>query len=222
MYFDNTENRPLCYVNGNRDMIGFNMFAYCSNNPVMYCDLSGCGKIWNWIKKVLGIGNKTTNTSKKQTVIKGSDYFVEYSSGAFTSTSSSSTSNKDVSIYHESECENQNSITNTVGVSTETSSFGVQLSSEGSVGLSISSNTQHFSGSVGISKSFDYTNITVTECTNVKVDFYGGETSNGVYHNVQINNHAVRTAKVVVACVAIFVVAPASAPVILVSLGAAT
>jgi len=29
------------YVNANGDLIGFNMYAYCSNNPVMYTDESG-------------------------------------------------------------------------------------------------------------------------------------------------------------------------------------
>ena len=29
------------YINANGDIIGFNMFAYCSNNPVMFIDLSG-------------------------------------------------------------------------------------------------------------------------------------------------------------------------------------
>ena len=29
------------YVNANGDLIGFNMYAYCSNNPVMYADYTG-------------------------------------------------------------------------------------------------------------------------------------------------------------------------------------
>ena len=29
------------YINANGDILGFNMFAYCSNNPVMYADFNG-------------------------------------------------------------------------------------------------------------------------------------------------------------------------------------
>ena len=31
------------YVNGNGDIIGFNLFVYCSNNPIMFVDPSGKG-----------------------------------------------------------------------------------------------------------------------------------------------------------------------------------
>jgi len=33
------------YVNANGDLIGFNMYAYCSNNPVIHSDPSGKRKI---------------------------------------------------------------------------------------------------------------------------------------------------------------------------------
>ena len=31
------------YVNANGDFVGFNMYAYCNNNPVMYVDMTGEG-----------------------------------------------------------------------------------------------------------------------------------------------------------------------------------
>ena len=43
-------------MNANGDLIGFNMFAYCSNNPVMYSDPNGKG-IWNWLKQLFGFGS---------------------------------------------------------------------------------------------------------------------------------------------------------------------
>ena len=43
-YYDPAVGRfinPDIYINANGDLTGFNMYAYCSNNPVMYCDCSG-------------------------------------------------------------------------------------------------------------------------------------------------------------------------------------
>ena len=37
-------------VNANRDVLGNNLFAYCSNDPVNNTDDNGCGKISNWFK----------------------------------------------------------------------------------------------------------------------------------------------------------------------------
>ena len=41
------------YINGNGDILGFNMFAYCSNNPVMYKDPSGgYYDFWNQVYEI--------------------------------------------------------------------------------------------------------------------------------------------------------------------------
>ena len=51
------------YINANKDIIGYNMFAYCSNNPIMYVDLSGNGKVRNWLKdKAKSIGTWFSET----------------------------------------------------------------------------------------------------------------------------------------------------------------
>ena len=39
-------------LNGNGDVTGFNMFAYCSNNPVIYSDPNGCGFFSKVIERI--------------------------------------------------------------------------------------------------------------------------------------------------------------------------
>ena len=34
----------------NQDLLGYNLFAYCSNDPINCFDATGNGKIWNWVK----------------------------------------------------------------------------------------------------------------------------------------------------------------------------
>ena len=35
----------------NQDMNAYNIFAYCSNNPINCFDYNGQGKVWNWVKQ---------------------------------------------------------------------------------------------------------------------------------------------------------------------------
>ncbi len=38
------------YLGANGDMLAYNLFAYCSNNPINYSDPTGTFKLWNAIK----------------------------------------------------------------------------------------------------------------------------------------------------------------------------
>ncbi|MEG2081277.1 MAG: RHS repeat-associated core domain-containing protein [Oscillospiraceae bacterium] len=40
-------------VGANQDVLGYNLFAYCSNDPVNNCDTTGQGKISNWFKQAV-------------------------------------------------------------------------------------------------------------------------------------------------------------------------
>ena len=46
------------YVNANGDLIGFNMYAYCSNNPVVYVDYTGKDAVYVvYRNKLKGVGH---------------------------------------------------------------------------------------------------------------------------------------------------------------------
>ena len=60
------------YVNANGDLIGYNMYAYCSNNPVTYVDVNGEYAVSFLILVLIGVSLavaridnniKTTNTA---------------------------------------------------------------------------------------------------------------------------------------------------------------
>ena len=54
-YYDSANARFINadgYINANGDLQGFNMFAYCSNNPVMFVDPNGTSTMsdfYNWL-----------------------------------------------------------------------------------------------------------------------------------------------------------------------------
>ena len=43
-------------INGNGDMLGYNLYAYCSNNPIMYTDYTGEGIGWLIVGIILAAG----------------------------------------------------------------------------------------------------------------------------------------------------------------------
>ena len=45
------------YVNANGDLIGFNMYAYCSSNPVNYVDYSGEDAVYYWASTLPIVGH---------------------------------------------------------------------------------------------------------------------------------------------------------------------
>ncbi len=65
-YYDSHTGRFISadvQINAKENFLGYNMYAYCGNNPVMYTDPSGCGKIWNWIKNTArDVGDWFSNT----------------------------------------------------------------------------------------------------------------------------------------------------------------
>ena len=70
-------------INGNGDLLGYNLYAYCSNNPVMYSDISGEGLL-TWIKNAwtdtknaaIDAYNYVTNDS--ETVVLNAKYVAFY------------------------------------------------------------------------------------------------------------------------------------------------
>ena len=50
------------YINANGDMMGYNMYAYCSNNPIMGRDPSGHGLFRNLWNGIVSFGEKVWDT----------------------------------------------------------------------------------------------------------------------------------------------------------------
>ena len=64
------------YINGNRDLLGFNMYAYCGNNPILYIDPNG-----EWVSLVLLVATITVaaitlTSSERQVETSGIKYDV--------------------------------------------------------------------------------------------------------------------------------------------------
>lgn len=53
-------------LGANQDILAYNLFAYCSNNPINCTDSTGCGKIWNWVKST---AHKVANYIKNPAII---------------------------------------------------------------------------------------------------------------------------------------------------------
>ena len=76
------------YVNANGDFVGFNMYAYCGNNPVMYVDPTGEFILTALIVGVIAgsviggsIGGVIAYNSAKSSGLEGSDLFWATASG---------------------------------------------------------------------------------------------------------------------------------------------
>ena len=52
-------------INANQDVLGYNLFAYCSNDPINCSDTTGCGKIKNFFKSTVTIAKSFVKLSVK-------------------------------------------------------------------------------------------------------------------------------------------------------------
>ena len=74
-------------INGNGDLIGYNLFAYCSNNPVMYTDYSGEGWIRDFLEKAKNFLGKIFGaeyTASETVTIDKVDEFSQWSPVSYT------------------------------------------------------------------------------------------------------------------------------------------
>ena len=55
-------------LNGNGDILGYNMFAYCSNNPVMFNDKNGCGFLKDLLTELMNTIIDSMSKSKNSKI----------------------------------------------------------------------------------------------------------------------------------------------------------
>ena len=173
------------------------MFAYCSNNPVMFSDPSGCGKLWDLITKFLGIESSTSVTNKLPRSYRGSEWTASISGGKFQTVSTPNASDKEVSITGNVDtCDGETSFQ--LGLQSDVCTSALTASSE-ELGILFSSNTEKLSGSIEYTRAVGKATLTFSSYTSVENNI-----TMGTYTSYSVNTITMKTAVAVTVLCAIY------------------
>lgn len=126
------------YINANGDLIGYNMYAYCSNNPVMYTDSTG-SSIWsdlvNIIKEIpkhIGI-----NVSADYEITTSETYYFWVTHEKGTGYSKNLSTDTELNTFWSSQMDSSLSPSSTFGVDINIKGFGagIEIGGDTSIGL---------------------------------------------------------------------------------------
>jgi hypothetical protein len=188
----------ISYLGANGDFISYNLYAYCSNNPVMYVDPNG-NSIWSWLKKTFGFG---VVKSERYELISAQTIIAGYEIGVSSTEVTRGDISKPISMYAVNASEWWKIWEYKIGVQVNIGNGGVAL--EGNLllenTLSISADNAKLDLTTGINKN-SYTYYADAN--------FGERTNIGLYQHGYIRT--IPTAVAVVTCVK---VAPAGVGVL--------
>ena len=167
------------YVNANGDILGYNMFAYCSNNPISFNDPTGEGRIldWlnekkddlaNWFYDTFGAEATVSNSTDIEQPITPPLLPITFSQGTTITNVEKSygDSSKPISVYANAERSNW-VLSSSVGVKINIGNFSLQSSlGLSDIGMSCSITDGDTKNSFGISADISKFRVVGTYSTS--------------------------------------------------------
>ena len=174
-------------VGANQDILAYNMFAYCSNDPINNCDSNGQGKLRNWLKKGLNkIKNYINRTfgfsltlsktkRKEQTITK--NHLMSMKKGIEVSRIYNKGSSKPITAYIN--CELSDIYSSTYGIKINISKLTLEFSGGfDNIGRTISWNEGNFT----------YSDTKKINASEMSIVFGTSLTRNWDYHSASYYN----------------------------------